>query len=433
MSDGEEIMREKKDLSSEWEGIPMWKVFILGLGFGTTALVWTLYNVAIPVFLADNYHIKEGLIGFVMTLDNIIGFFLQPYVGAKSDKTWTRIGRRMPYIITGTVLGAIFFSIVPLAASYATFWVFLAVIIALNLSMAIYRSPVVSLMPDLVPSKKRSLANGIINLMGGASAALSLFVSARLFKEGKVNEAFWVSSALMITMLVILLIFIREPQMPLEIPEIEEATFVQLKNEFTYSLRSKDKSLVFMLFAIGSWFIAWNAVEAFFSLYVWRHIMPYATKEEALAAASKALFPFPIVFVLATLPGGYLGTKIGRLLTMKIGLVIFGIALTGIIFTTNLKIITYLLIVAGIGWGFVNVNSIVVVWEHASNNGIGTGLYYAFSSFAAITGPTLVGIIIELFGRNYGLLFPFSITFVLIAFIFLLNVKSGEAGDKYKK
>ncbi len=413
----------------EYRGISIWKVFIIGLGFGTTALVWTLFNIAIPVFLKDNFSVREGLIGFVMTLDNIIAFFLQPYIGTKSDKTRTRIGRRFPYIITGTLLGAFFFSLVPIAASMASLALFLTVIILLNLSMAIYRSPVVSLMPDLVPSERRSLANGIINFMGGFSAALSLFISATFFQKGKVFEAFWVSSGVMIVMLILLLISIREP--PLSENSVvlsDETTFGQLTSELSRSIKGTDKSLIFMLLAIGSWFIAWNAIEAFFSLYVRYMILPDASANEAVAAASRSLFFFPIVFVFFTLIGGFLGTQLGRLLTMRIGLVIFTLSLVGISLTRSLTVITLLLMSAAVGWGLINVNSIVVVWEHASDNGLGTGLYYAFASIAAISGPTVSGIFIDFIG--YKSLFPFSVSFCLLAFFFLLKVRSGEAGDK---
>ncbi len=414
---------------TEYRGISIWKVFIIGLGFGTTALVWTLFNIAIPVFLKSNFGVREGLIGFVMTLDNIIAFFLQPYIGTRSDNTRSRIGRRFPYIITGTLLGAFFFALVPIVASMASLALFLAVIILLNLSMAIYRSPVVSLMPDLVPSERRSLANGIINFMGGFSAALSLFISATFFQKGKVLEAFWVSSGVMVVMLVLLLISIREPPLPKEpVVASDETTFGQLTSELSRSIHGADKSLIYMLLAIGSWFIAWNAVEAFFSLYIQYAVLPDATANEAVAAASRALFFFPIVFVFFTLIGGFLGTQLGRLLTMRIGLVIFTFALLGISLTRSLDVITLLLMFAAVGWGLINVNSIVVVWEHASDNGLGTGLYYAFASIAAITGPTFSGIFIDLL--NYEVLFPFSVSFSLLAFFFLLKVRSGEAGDK---
>ncbi len=84
-------------------------------------------------------------------------------------------------------------------------------------------------------------------------------------------------------------------------------------------------------------------------------------------------------------------------------------------------------VIAAIGWGLVNVNSIVVVWELSPDNGIATGVYYAFASLAAVLGPTMAGL---LMGFEIKALFPFSIIFIVISFFMLFRVKSGEAGLK---
>ena len=127
------------------------------------------------------------MIGFVMTIDNYIAFFLQPWIGARSDNTKTRFGKRMPYIMIGIPLAAIFFALIPIMDGQAL-WLFIGTLVLFNLSMAIYRSPAVALMPDLTSSKHRSKANGIINLMGGVGAAVMLLVGAAIHK---VNPELW--------------------------------------------------------------------------------------------------------------------------------------------------------------------------------------------------------------------------------------------------
>ena len=96
------------------------RTFTLGLGFFAISLSWALYNAFVPVFL-DNVladtALKGTLIGFIMTFDNIAAVTLQPYFGAASDRTWNRYGRRMPYILVGMPLGALFFALIPLFRS----------------------------------------------------------------------------------------------------------------------------------------------------------------------------------------------------------------------------------------------------------------------------------------------------------------------------
>ena len=305
--------------------------------------------------------------------------------------------------------------------------------------MALYRSPTVSLLPDLVKSEDRTLGNGIVNLVGGVFAGVSLLVGGGMLEAGNTQGAFLLVSIGMILSLIILFSVIKEKNYDLGTKVVEEKdnVFTILKREFKRMVRADDKSMLFMLWAIFFWFVAWNALGAFYSTYVHQTFVPGLTGEEAAGVASGVMFVFPVVFVVFTLVGGILGKKYGRSKTMKIGLAIMTVAIflgsliqldtfLGLTmdWETSFKII---FAIAATGWGLVNVNSIVVIWELAVDNGTGTGFYYAFASAAAITGPTVMGLILDI-DINY--LFPFSIAFLVIAFITLFFVKSGEAGEK---
>ncbi|MCL4527987.1 MAG: MFS transporter, partial [Chloroflexi bacterium] len=77
------------------------KIFLLGFGFFGVSVIWTVYNAFVPLFLADKFNLSPIFIGFFMTLDNIAALFIQPPVGAWSDRLRTPIGRRMPFILIG--------------------------------------------------------------------------------------------------------------------------------------------------------------------------------------------------------------------------------------------------------------------------------------------------------------------------------------------
>ncbi|MHA2503724.1 MAG: MFS transporter [Candidatus Kariarchaeaceae archaeon] len=420
--------------------ISVWLIPIIGLGFATTQLSWALFNIAVPLFLEETFGISLFLIGFIMTWDNIIAFFIQPYIGARSDTTRTRLGRRFPYIIPGVILGATFFFLIHVAAGYALI-IFLGTIVLFNLSMALYRSPAVSLMPDLVAPERRSVGNGIINLMGGVFSGASLFVAGALLSDGNTTGAFAFVSIGMVVSLVVLVAIIREPDYAEEglkgdALEQHDSVMTTLMKEISVIRYSSDRSYLFMLFAILSWFMAWNAIEAFYSLYVAEKFLPDLPRLEAGGQASSVIFIFPVVFVVFTLVGGLLGTAVGRLPTMRLGLLVFTVAILlgafveadGLFGLTSdwQSSYTIIFILAGAAWGLVNVNSIVVIWHHATDNGAGTGIYYAFSSAAAILGPTLVGPLMDI---NVEMLFPFSIVFLVLANLFLTLVKTGEADD----
>ena len=119
-----------------------------------------------------------------MTVDNIFAMAFNPLFGRLSDKTHTRFGRRMPYLLIGIPLAAVFFFLIPFSKD--TLWLLMAVVIAMNAFMCVYRAPTVALMPDLTPPHLRSQANGIINLMGGLGTALIMGVGALLFAKSEV-------------------------------------------------------------------------------------------------------------------------------------------------------------------------------------------------------------------------------------------------------
>ena len=82
----------------------------------------------------------------------------------------------------------------------------------------------------------------------------------------------------------------------------------------------------------------------------------------------------------------------------------------------------------GIGWGFININSIVIVWEMAPTSkkiGTYTGVYYFFSFMAAILGPFMVGSLTDALGNTY--LFIVCSFFFIAALVFMFLVRRGEA------
>ena len=183
-----------------------------------------------------------------------------------------------------------------------------------------------------------------------------------------------------------------------------------------------DKSTLFMLLAIFSWFLAYQALEALFTLYAWEVL------NIGRGPAAGLLLFVALPFIFMAFPAGILGSKIGRRTTIKIGLVMFITSCFVIFLVPNTMIIIIFFIVAGCGWAFININSIVIVWEMAPTAekiGTYTGVYYFFSFLAAILGPVVVGSFVDL--TTSAWLFFITSWFFILALIFMFLVKRGEA------
>jgi len=405
------------------------KTFLLGFGFFGVSVIWGVYNAFVPLFLANKFGLSPVWIGFFMTLDNIAALLIQPPVGAWSDRLRTPIGRRMPFILIGAPLAALAFGIIPLASILP---LFVACTSTLLLSMALWRTPVIALMPDITPSAFRSQANGIINFMGGVGAIVSFLLGASLYEK---NPAFpfWLGSVLVVVSSLLVFAFIREPK-TYQVSEVRPSMFASLQG----ILKDGDKSALRILLAIFFWFLGYNAVEAFFTLYAQKHL------GLAEADGARLLGQLSFIFVLMALPAGYIGARIGRRITIMTGISLMTAVMIAIFVLPAATLITPLarvpvlglvpviglmLMVAGGAWALININSLpmVVDMTDAAHLGTFTGLYYLFSTLAAIAGPNVNGWIIELSGRNYNATMMIAPVFMAIAFLMMIGVRRGEA------
>ena len=167
------------------------RTVLVGLAFLSICAFWQMYDNIIPLILTNTFHLDETISGAIMAADNILALFLLPFFGALSDRTSTKIGRRMPFILGGTAAAVILMNLLPLfdngyanGASTGKLAMFVVTLGLLLVAMGTYRSPAVALMPDVTPKPIRSRANAIINLMGAVGGISYLIVAAVLFGFG---------------------------------------------------------------------------------------------------------------------------------------------------------------------------------------------------------------------------------------------------------
>jgi maltose/moltooligosaccharide transporter len=399
------------------------QTFLIGFGFFASSVAWSMYNVYVPTLL-EKYLESTFLIGIIMTFDNIFGVIFQPLFGSLSDKTRTRFGRRMPYILIGLPICAIAFSLIPFTWSLATL---MGVVIIFNFVMSTWRAPVVALMPDITPPPLRSKANGIINFMGGLGSLFSFLAGGILFKLGGVPLPFIASSVVMLLALLVLKLFVHEEKYREE-AGFEENTEAAKKPADDTEKGNKATSLIFLLFAILFWFCGYNAVETFFSLYVINTLKDASGNFLTEGDASLLLAVFSLTFLFFSIPAGFIGSKFGRKKTIMTGLAGVSVLFIVMIFTGNIWVLRVLLFLGGAFWACVNINSLPMVVELAQWKDIGkyTGYYYFFSFSAAIISPILFGWIRDLV-QNYDVLFIYAPIAFALAFISMIFVRHGEA------
>lgn len=427
----------------EKRAFPWKRTFLVGFGFFGISILWPIFNQWVPLILQVGnpefnanvanfvgFGLGPALAMFIMTWDNIINIFVQPWVGNRSDHTWNRFGRRKPWILLGLPIALVGFVSIPLAQSVLAVAAF---ILVTNFGMALFRSPVVSWLGDLFQPQERSKANGVINLMGGAAGVLSYVLGGMIYNSFGRNGPFIAGAITMVAALAVVLIWVKEPKDRLG----EEAADGQSKNESVKGLipnlkfvfSNKDKSALFILLAIFFWFTGFNAIETGLSSFA---VFSLGIKP---GTASIVASVANLSFLAFCIPAGFLAGRLGRRKTILWGLLaLLVIFLVSFIFVKGLISFIIILVLVGFFWSWVNVNSLPLVYDHGDEKRIGayTGLYYFFSQTAAVLGPTLGGLLVENMNFNYSVLFIFGAVFIFLAFLSMLKVTDKAHNEKLR-
>ena len=420
------------------------RTFFVGLAFMSICAFWQVYDNAVSLILKNTFHVRDSYIGVVLALDNILALFMLPLFGNLSDKTRTKIGRRMPYILGGTAMALVCIFLMPLAEHLHNIVLFFVGLGLVLIAMATYRSPAVALMPDVTPKPLRSKGNAIINLMGAVGGVLYLGISVMLYPAAKTRglvhvdyqPLFIIVSSIMVVSVAVLLLTIREPKLAEENRALE-------KKHPEWNLAEDDgsgsevlpapvkKSLIFLLASIALWYVGYNGVTTWFSTYV-DQVMG-----EGIGGTNTCLMVATVGAIVSYIPIGVVASKFGRKRTIQAGVILLASCfLAGYLLTSHSSSITPLMYVAfalvGLAWAAINVNSLPMVVEMCKGSDVGkfTGYYYTASMAAQVITPVLAGTLMK--EISYQILFPYAAFFVAMSFVTMLFVRHGDSKAEAK-
>lgn len=449
------------------------RTFIIGFAFFGILLLWQVYDSWCPTFLTELFmEVNSGsseeevqyLVGIIMALDNLAALILLPIFGHLSDKTHTKIGKRMPYILVGTFVCAVAFPFIPVFFHLNNIIGTIIMMAIVVIFMMMYRNPAVALMPDLTPKPLRSKANGIINIMGyigGAFATvvgiffvLSDYLGSNTNKEHTwayqniwaIEVPFLLASVLMVISALVLFFTIKENKIEEEIKDElkrgEELAEVADKVDDDKPMSKANKMmLIFILAAEFFWFMADNGISTFMGNYTIYY----------LGASSGSNMINTIVgglgSVIGFAIGGFIAQKIGRKWTILSGLALSLFAylfwiimnytiLKGAAGSGTFPIIIYVVwFLKGFGMSLVHLNSFPMVVELCNSKKIGafTGYYYASSMAAQTITPIALGSLMLIDGLDFGFLPIYATICLTISTTLFIFVKNAKGKTKISK
>lgn len=424
------------------------RTVLVGFAFLSICAFWQMYDNLVPLILTNTFHLNETISGAIMAADNVMALFLLPLFGGLSDKCTSRLGRRRPFILFGTLAAICLMLLLPLFAdSYhaapggGKIALFICVLGLLLVAMGTYRSPAVALMPDITPKPLRSKANAIINLMGAVGGILYLLITTFLYhvkSETYVSffPLFAIVAGIMAAAMAVVMFFVNEPEL---VKKQQEYDRKHPEDDLTEHTAQGDtlpadvkKSLTFLLVSISLWFVGYNGVSTWFSVYaenIWGMSLGQANTCLTIATGGA---------ILSYIPIGTVASHIGRRKTIRFGaLLLSGSFLAAFLLTMALEgfspVLYVLFLLVGLAWASINVNSLPMVVEMCKGSEVGkfTGLYYTFSMSAQIITPIVAGWLLR--NISYRALFPYAAVFVFASFLTMGFVRHGDNKVPAKK
>ena len=472
----------------------------IGLAFFGILLVWQLYNsycspmlsflfarhdyaelvaqgealgyttmkdlLAHNIITQDQYLDVQWKVGIIMALDNIAALFIMPIFGGLSDKTKTKLGKRMPYIIVGSVITAIALPFIPFffvngmarteSSLLGMIVGMIAIMVVVIVFMMSYRSPAVALMPDLTPKPLRSKANGVINVVGYVGGAVgsifAIVIPVTKYIDGSnkslmmLEIPFIVCSVVLLASLALLLWRVKENKLHAELDEeIKRGDAMgESAEQVTDSGKMSKKNirnLALILVAEILWFMSLNAVETFQTNYVMFWLNTSSAGGAIMTVVSGA------ASVIGFLVAGLIADKIGRKWTIFIGICVVAACYLGYSlipqvskevaeahpFESSLPWIFFVLLpTIGLGSSLIHIYSFPLVTDYCTSDKLGkfTSLYYTASMLAQSVTPILIGFIFRF--TSWQALPIYSCSLMAAAGLVFFFVQAPRKNDKNK-
>ncbi len=298
------------------------------------------------------------------------------------------------------------------------------------ISMSYYRTPAVSLMPDVTPKPFRNVANAIVNLMGVLGYIVAtLIINAATEEFTPYVRAFIMLSLTMVAILILFRFMVKE------VAWVKDMHRVSIEQGYETEAEEKDRkenvvtplkkeyqlSFWLIMTSVFLWFFSFNAITTKFTDYA-SNVLELSNYVLPVTVAN-------IAALIGFLPLAALANKIGRRKTVLLGILMlsFGTFVGSFITADNAWIVYVIMPIAGLGFAAINVNSYPMIVEMSSGSNIGkyTGYYYTASMAAQIFTPLLSGALMTIFGLR--LLFPYATFFALASFVTMFFVRHGEA------
>lgn len=403
---------------------------------------------ALPLYLSL-FTSNAILIGWLSSTRSFEQFIIQPVIGAWSDRTWTRVGRRAPFFLLAMPVAALLLALtghVPTDPAYL--WFAVAGVFLFSVVFNIGIDPYIALLADVTPSEQRGTVNGVAAVFGFVGQ-VALLVLAIIFFEKNPTAVFYFIGASLIAGFTIVALGVREKRARTyqEDHPGEARPMLRGWRKYFRERWAEDPEAIKLLGVKLVYQFGINAAVPFLTLFVvtaigtagWREtvgVIP-VVGEGMLGGmdANAVAFAMGAVLLISTavfaLPVGWLGDKFGKKRVFAFGLLVMGVFGLAAAFAQTIPQLMVFLIFLGFGNAAQTVLYFPYLTELIAADRAGE---FQGLSAAAETGGVFLAILVagelinlNLFALHYRLVFILTGIFLLLGFVAVLFVKGTRA------
>jgi len=402
-------------------------IFLTVLPASMLELVNNIYNLYVPIYLQAGgakfskagalitfgFGVGAFFVGFWLAVDNVLAFFIAPFVGAWSDRKRTRLGRRLPFVLVTLPFIVIGYFLIPIIPTripaelngqqpklIGLFILFLGACAIYFLGFVPVRAILQTLRQEAVSLKDRSKIESWYIFIVNTLTVFAYLYGRKLY-EMSGPFIFWLVLSLYVLSVLALLIFYKEPE------ELADSVKTQEKSNWKQIIaifKGVPKNIIRnMLFFLGSVILYSVVLGAFLNFTPSWVVVVLGVNETNAAGIMVVLW---IAATVAPIPAGYLGsTKFGRRNLYTLGLLVTAAASITLFIAPGL----YPIGLAGLGAGMsIALTGQLPLASEVTykKNALGTlvGVYNFIYMLGFLLGANGVGLIIQM--TSYRSLFP---------------------------
>lgn len=445
-----------KRMTTEKPRLNFWQIWNLSFGFLGIQMGFALQNAngsrILGIFGADVHEL-----GWFWLVAPVTGLIVQPIVGHYSDKTWTRLGRRRPYFLTGAILASIGLILLPRADIFVAFlpalWVGAGFLMIMDASFNVAMEPFRALVADKLNPEQRTLGFSIQTILIGIGAVVGSwlpYVLSEWLNISNVSEpgtvpphlliSFLFGALVLITSILVTVFTTKEYspeemasyEAPMDEPEAESKGLLDIFTDFKnmpYTMKQLSFVQFFSWFALfGMWVFTTPAIA--------HHIYLLPTTDTSSPTYQKAGDWVGIIFgVYNAISAVYafllpkLSSALGRKQTHALSLFIGGIGLISVYFVPNENWLVLSMMAVGIAWASILAMpySILAGSIPPRKMGVYMGIFNFFIVLPQIVNALVGGALIKyIYGGNPIFAIVTSGVAMLVAALLSLKVDDRE-------